>query len=142
MRLPPLLLVAPLDRLVVEGELERVEDLVVVVGRDVLFEDLVVVEGRDVLFEDLVVDFVVVVGREELFARLVVALVVVVALEELFLRVVWFVDDAFDRVVVLLRVEAFKALLLISVEFRYLEFLGPLIYDTDRPLLVLNPFCP
>ena len=118
MRLPPLLLVAPLDRLVVEAELERVEDLVVVVG-------------RDVLFEDLVVDLVVVVGREELFARLLVALVVVVALEELFLRVV-------D----LLRVEAFKALLLISVEFWYLELLGPLIYDTARPLLVLNPFCP
>ena len=135
MRLPPLLLVAPLDRLVVEAELERVKGLVVMVGRDVLFEDLVVdlvvVVGREELFARLVVALVVVVALEELFARLVVALVVVVALEELFLRVV-------D----LLRVEAFKALLLISVEFWYLELLGPLIYDTARPLLVLNPFCP
>lgn len=133
MRLPPLLLVAPLDRLVVEAELERVEDLVVVVGRDVLFEDLVVA-------------LVVVVGREELFARLVVALVVVVALEELFARLVVALvvalEELFLRVVDLLRVEAFKALLLISVEFWYLEPLGPLIYDTARPLLVLNPFCP
>tara|TARA_B110000977_G_scaffold10506_1_gene13730 strand:- start:822 stop:992 length:171 start_codon:yes stop_codon:yes gene_type:complete len=47
---PPLLLELLLEDLVVEDELERVEDLVVVV--------------RDGLFDDLLVDLDVVVGRE------------------------------------------------------------------------------